>query len=66
MRRRQLQLETKVVDYELGDGQSYGGVWHMEGMSHEEIVATAIYFIDRDDGIKGGGILFKQAFHLQR
>eukprot|EP00980_Cylindrotheca_fusiformis_P022510 scaffold9384_cov64-Cylindrotheca_fusiformis.AAC.1 len=32
-------------------------------MSHEEIVATAIYFIDRDEEIEGGNILFKRAFH---
>jgi len=38
---------TKIVDYELDPGQSYDGVWHVEGMSHEEIVATAIYFIHR-------------------
>merc|ERR1711865_602878 len=34
-------------------------------MSHEEIVATAIYFIDRDDGISGGNLLFKRSFHRQ-
>ena len=32
-------------------------------MSHEEIVATAIYYIDREEEIKGGDILFKRAFH---
>jgi hypothetical protein len=32
-------------------------------MSHEEIVATVIYFIHRDADIKGGDILFKRAFH---
>jgi len=54
---------TKIVDYELDPGQSYDGVWHVEGMSHEEIVATAIYFIHRDEVIVGGDILFKRAFH---
>ena len=47
----------------LNPGQSYEGVWHVEGMSHEEIVATAIYFIHRDDDVVGGDILFKRAFH---
>jgi hypothetical protein len=51
------------VDYVLNPGQSYEGVWHVEGMSHEEIVATAIYFIHRDDDVVGGDILFKRAFH---
>ena len=32
--------------------------------SHEEIVATALYFIDRDEDIVGGDILFKRAFFL--
>jgi hypothetical protein len=32
-------------------------------MSHEEIIATAICFIDRDQDITGGNILFKRAFY---
>jgi len=60
---QRLQVVTKIVDYELGPGESYEGVWHVEGMSHEEIVATAIYFLHRDDDIEGGNIMFKRAFH---
>eukprot|EP00980_Cylindrotheca_fusiformis_P013396 scaffold3411_cov82-Cylindrotheca_fusiformis.AAC.2 len=63
LRGKQVQVVTKIVDYELSPGQTYEGVWHVEGMSHEEIVATAIYFIDRDEEIEGGNILFKRAFH---
>lgn len=63
LRGKQVQVVTKIVDYELGPGQTYEGVWNVEGMSHEEIVATAIYFIDRDGEIEGGDILFKRAFH---
>eukprot|EP00526_Cylindrotheca_closterium_P011461 CAMPEP_0113621420 /NCGR_PEP_ID=MMETSP0017_2-20120614/10946_1 /TAXON_ID=2856 /ORGANISM="Cylindrotheca closterium" /LENGTH=494 /DNA_ID=CAMNT_0000531165 /DNA_START=1 /DNA_END=1485 /DNA_ORIENTATION=- /assembly_acc=CAM_ASM_000147 len=65
LRGRQVQVVTKIVDYEFEPGQTYEGVWHVEGMSHEEIVATAIYFIDRDEEIEGGDILFKRAFHKQ-
>ncbi|KAL3936253.1 MAG: hypothetical protein SGBAC_008396 [Bacillariaceae sp.] len=65
LRGKQVQVVTKIVDYELGPGESYEGVWHVEGMSHEEIVATAIYFVDRDEEIEGGDILFKRAFHKQ-
>ena len=65
LRGQRLQVITKIVDYELAPGQSYEGVWHVEGMSHEEIVATAIYFIDRDEDIVGGNILFKRAFHME-
>jgi len=51
-------VAAKIVDYELGPGETYEGVWHLEGMSlHEEIVATAIYFIDRDETIERGEIL---------
>eukprot|EP00980_Cylindrotheca_fusiformis_P004292 scaffold918_cov126-Cylindrotheca_fusiformis.AAC.71 len=64
LRGKQVQVVTKIVDYELSPCQTYEGVWHVEGMSHEEIVATAIYFIDRDDEIEGGNILFKRAFHM--
>ncbi len=63
LRGQRVQVITKIVDYELQPGQTYEGVWHVEGMSHEEIVATAIYFIHRDDDIVGGDLLFKRAFH---
>jgi len=63
LRGQRLQVVTKIVDYELDTGQSYEGAWHVEGMSHEEIVATALYFIHRDEDINGGDILFKRAFH---
>mmetsp|Transcript_42564 Transcript_42564/g.102958 ORF Transcript_42564/g.102958 Transcript_42564/m.102958 type:complete len:712 (+) Transcript_42564:65-2200(+) len=65
LRGKEVQVVTKIVDYELEPGETYEGVWHVEGMSHEEIVATAIYFIDRDEEIEGGDILFKRAFHKQ-
>jgi hypothetical protein len=65
LRGKKLQVITKIVDYELNPGQTYKGVWHVEGMSHEEIVATAIYFIHRDDDIVGGDTLFKRAFHKE-
>lgn len=60
LRGQQLQVVTKIIDYELAPGQLYEGVWHVEGMSHEEIVATSLYF-ERDEFIKGGGIMFKRA-----
>ena len=57
---QRLQVITKIVDYELGPGQSYDGVWHVEGMSHEEIVATALFVVERDDELDGGNLLFKR------
>ena len=35
-----LQIIVKVVEYALQPNQSYEGVWHAEGMSHENIVMT--------------------------
>ena len=60
---KKLQVITKIVDYELEPGDMYEGVWHVEGMSHEDIVATSIYFLERDEEIVGGNLLFKRAFH---
>jgi len=63
-RGQKLQVITKIVDYEFdGNKSNYEGVWHVEGMSHEEIVATCVYVLERDEDIKGGDILFKRAFH---
>jgi hypothetical protein len=59
---RSLQVVTKIVDYELGAGEQYEGVWHVEGMSHENIVATCLYVLDRGENIEGGELQFKRAF----
>lgn len=37
-------------------GQKYNGVWHVEGLSHENIIATGVYFIRMDEDIKGGNL----------
>ena len=57
-----LQVITKVVDYELGEEAAYEGVWHVEGMSHENVVATCDFVLARDAAVEGGEILFKRAF----
>jgi hypothetical protein len=62
LRGQRLQVITKIVDYELATGQSYSGVWHVEGMSHEEIVLTALYVLDRDSDLEGADIEFKRTF----
>ena len=46
----------------LGTGESYEGAWHVEGMSHEEIVATVDFILDRDEELVDGDIEFKRAF----
>lgn len=42
-------------------GQVHEGVWHVEGMSHEEIILTALFILDRDESIFGGDLMFKRA-----
>jgi len=59
---QELQIIVKVVEYILQPDQSYEGVWHAEGMSHENIVMTGIYFLDRSHDISGGDLRFKRAF----
>uniref|UniRef100_A0A7M5V327 DUF4246 domain-containing protein n=1 Tax=Clytia hemisphaerica TaxID=252671 RepID=A0A7M5V327_9CNID len=65
IRDQELQVITKIVDYTLQPGQSYEGVWHTEGMSHENIVMTGLYFNDRDTDLTGGDLRFKRAFHIE-
>lgn len=63
LRGQRLQVITKIVDYELKAGESYEGVWHVEGMSHEEIVCTAVYILEKHSTLQGGDIEYKRAFH---
>ena len=37
---QELQIIVKIVEYRLQTDQAYEGVWHAEGMSHENIVMT--------------------------
>ena len=62
LRGKRLQVIPKIVDYELGPGEKYEGVWHVEGMSHENIVCTAELILDRDPELEGANLLYKRAF----
>jgi hypothetical protein len=62
LRSKRLQVITKIVDFELKPGQEYNGEWHIEGMSHEEIVSTVLYVLHRDEEVVGGDLMFKRAF----
>jgi hypothetical protein len=62
LRGQKLQVITKIVDYELLQDQTHTGVWHVEGMSHEEIVLTALYIADRDEDFRGADIEFKRTY----
>jgi len=62
LRGRTIQIITKIVDYEVPPLGTHEGVWHVEGMSHENIVATAELILKKDDALVGGGLQFKRAF----
>ncbi|KRX02846.1 hypothetical protein PPERSA_04049 [Pseudocohnilembus persalinus] len=59
---KKLQVITKIVDYEMYGQDTYNGVWHVEGMSHENIIATGVYFINIDKEIEGGQLYYKRNF----
>jgi hypothetical protein len=41
-----LQVYLKIVDIETESGAEYSGVWHLEGMPDEHIIATGIYYFN--------------------
>ena len=64
LRGRSIQVITKIVDYELPPGGTHEGVWHVEGMSHENIVATAELILQKDAALVGGGLQFQRTFRV--
>lgn len=61
LRGRELQVIPKIVEYKLAPGETHEGVWHVEGMSHEHVVATCVYVLSRDAKLEGGDLEFKRA-----
>ncbi|KAJ6594273.1 hypothetical protein B0H19DRAFT_1246959 [Mycena capillaripes] len=57
---RQLKVIVKAANYQLKTGQTYKGTWHMEGMPHERIVASVIYYYDTDPTIVDEGLKFRK------
>jgi hypothetical protein len=62
LRGRELQVIPKIVEYRLEAGEVHEGVWHVEGMSHEHIVATCVVILDRDEALEGGSLSFKRSY----
>ena len=56
-----LQVVVKIVDYELSPGEVHEGVWHVEGMSHEHVIATALYVLEKDNELVGGDLCFQRS-----
>ncbi|CAJ1414954.1 unnamed protein product [Effrenium voratum] len=59
---RKLQVIVKIVDYQVGPGLCHEGVWHVEGMSHEQILATAEVVLRRDAALEGGDLEFRRGY----
>lgn len=61
LRGRTLQVITKIVEYRVGT-RPFESVWHVEGMSHENILATGVYVLDREPSLEGGELQLKRAY----
>jgi hypothetical protein len=44
-----LQAVVKVADYHFKPGATFNGVWHYEGMAHENIVMTGLFYPHSDE-----------------
>jgi Protein of unknown function (DUF4246) len=62
LRGRRLQVVPKLVQYEIDAESDFEGVWHVEGMSHEHVVATVLFVLDRDEGLQGGTLHFRRGY----
>jgi predicted DNA-binding WGR domain protein len=60
LRNRKLQVVTKLVEYRVNKQEGFDGVWHVEGMSHENVLATGLCIIKRDVNFIGADIAFKR------
>jgi hypothetical protein len=60
LRNRTLQVVTKIVEYRVNHEENFDGVWHVEGMSHEEVLATALCIVKRDENFSGAEIEFRR------
>ncbi|KAF9066716.1 hypothetical protein BDP27DRAFT_1423620 [Rhodocollybia butyracea] len=56
---KNMKVIMKAANYILKPGQEYEGSWHMEGMPHERIVASVIYYYDTDGPIQDKGLSFR-------
>ncbi len=60
LRNRNLQVVTKIVEYRVNKEENFDGVWHVEGMSHENILATGLYIFKREENFNGAEIEFRR------
>lgn len=53
---------TKIAEYNLDSNEEFNGVWHVEGMTHEHIFATAVYVIEQTSNLDTCEINFRRTF----
>jgi hypothetical protein len=53
---------VKLTEYEFKPHDFFDGVWHYEGMSHENIVMTGLFYPFTDSSLQSQGLEFKRAF----
>ncbi len=63
LKNKTLQVITKVVQISLKDNDNFPGSWHVEGMSHENIVATATITLEQDNDFNAE-LYFKRIYTL--
>jgi hypothetical protein len=57
---KHFKVIVKAANYILQPGEEYSGTWHLEGMPHERIVASAIYYYERDPSIIDAGLYLRR------
>eukprot|EP00762_Andalucia_godoyi_P008796 ANDGO_06865.mRNA.1 hypothetical protein PHYSODRAFT_488630 len=63
LRGKRLQVIPKIADIQLKERDDiHEGVWHVEGLSHERIVATALAYLRKDEKMQDGSLLFRRSF----
>ena len=63
LKNRNLQVITKIVKIKLNEKDTLEGAWHVEGMSHENIVATASCTLEQDHNFNEK-LLFKRKYTI--
>jgi hypothetical protein len=57
---RRVQVIVKAANYVLQPGQEYEGSWHVEGMRHEKIVASGIYYYSTTPNLPETCLAFRE------
>ncbi len=52
LKKRNLQVITKIVKVTLKEGQELIGAWHVEGMSHENIIGTVSVTLEQTENFQ--------------